>query len=233
MAIPLLLTTAVLSAAPANAANSKGTHHGPIHGNGYVIVDPTQAVKDGNSVFYPTGPVSDDTLVVIPNADGSLPGGMTMASLQAAVSQIQAAAANVGSDAAVPLHSDGSLGAAPQTKVPATAADGTYYSWAATSAGWSGSYEGGAVIGTSWTAEALYNFNTQDGFNEAASGMGIGHYRGYDGSTFGTWTTWYDVGTADNGDAGSWVPWGYVAAPEQFEAECDTFGACGGNFWDF
>lgn len=58
---------------------------------GYIIVGHEDAIRADAGTFYPTGKISEDTLVVIANPDGSLPGGLTEASLQFAVSQRGAA----------------------------------------------------------------------------------------------------------------------------------------------
>ncbi len=47
----------------------------------YVIVDPRNAVSTSEGTFYPTGPLDDDTVVVVANDDGTLPGGLSEARL--------------------------------------------------------------------------------------------------------------------------------------------------------
>lgn len=54
----------------------------------WVIAEPRLAPSKGSDAsgggqFYATGPVDEGTLVVIPNDDGSLPGGITKADLDA------------------------------------------------------------------------------------------------------------------------------------------------------
>jgi hypothetical protein len=90
-----------------------------------------------------------------------------------------------------------------------------------------------SIIGTDWSARAQYNFDTANGFSQTAVGLGKGHYQGYNGSTFGVWTTYYGVGSADDGGGGASVPWGEVADNEGFKAECATTTICWGDFWDF
>ncbi len=231
-------TALMLGATPAtaNAAPSltDSAPAGTIVGNGYVIVNPAKAVNKAGQTFYPTGPIGSDTLVVIPDAKGNLPGGLTKANLPLVVAQLHAGGTvprNLG------LNVAGSAGAAKATSsssaTPASTLGSTYYSWSATSGGYSGSYAGGSIIGTDWSARAQYNFDTANGFNQTAVGLGKGHYQGYNGSTFGVWTTYYGVGSADDGGGGASVPWGEVADNEGFKAECATSTICWGDFWDF
>jgi hypothetical protein len=245
-AIPLLIASSLavsglLFAAPANAqpttshANSD-VPAGVTVGDGYVIVNPADAVQSGNQTFYPTGNISDDTLVVIPDAQGHLPGGLTTASLKTAVAQLHAKKQlPVGLDAQI-ATSSGTAQSAPEVVADAAASPAsaaiTYYSWAATSAGYSSNYVGGSVWGSDWGAKAGYNFDTAYGYNQQVAGLGKGHYQGYNGSEFGVWTTYYRLGTASDTGASALVPWGEVADNEGFEGWCVVSTACFGDFWD-
>jgi len=86
---PILTATSLAGVTPAAAQiaaaapSQKSTESGLVFGEGYVIVDPNSAVQFDGATFYPTGPISDDTLVVIPGAAGSLPGGLTVAPIPA------------------------------------------------------------------------------------------------------------------------------------------------------
>ncbi len=76
---------------PAPATSSPNpTPTGLVVGDGYVVVDPDSAVQSGSSTFYPTGPISPDTLVVIPDASGGLPGGLTPEQFSAALAELHA-----------------------------------------------------------------------------------------------------------------------------------------------
>ncbi len=212
---------------------SSQTPAGLTVGDGYVIVNPGSAEQVGDSTFYPTGPISDDTLVVIPDAQGNLPGGLTKATLKSAVAQLHSqgtVTSSLGVDVAGAATSAAPSATTPSAQPDAVAA-GTYYSWSATSAGYSRSYVGGTIIGADWSATARYNFDAADGFTGFAVGLGKGHYRGYNGSTFGTWTTYYGVGNSDG--PGAFVPWGEVLDNEGFEAQCAQSTICWGSFWDF
>lgn len=81
-ALSVTLFAAGASAAPDMAS----AHSAP----GYLIVDPSQAVSTTEGLFYPTGPIDDSTLVMIPNPDGSLPGGLTSQKLDAMTSRTPA-----------------------------------------------------------------------------------------------------------------------------------------------
>jgi hypothetical protein len=185
---------------------------------GYIIVSPTSSKASGDATFYPTGPISDDTLVVIPNADGSLPGGVTEHQIQSAVAQKRAGPL-AGMDTLELSGSD------------AVARDVTEYSWSATSAGFSDLYTGGSAIGVDDSAQVVYTFSTAEGYDQTAAGNGLGYYRGYNGSEFGTRAKYYGVGNADSsGNGGVAVPWGNVAAVKKFQAQCTKSTVCFGNF---
>ena len=57
---------------------------------GYIIVYPGDAIASSDAVFLETGPISRDTLVVVAEPDGSLPGGMTEADVAELVAQRRA-----------------------------------------------------------------------------------------------------------------------------------------------
>ncbi len=184
---------------------------------GYIVVDSAQGEPVGDAVFYPTGPIAADTLVVIADAGGTLPNGLTQASLDSLVAQKRAGAIT---------------GSSTEVAAPAEAqrAASSYYAWSASSSGWSQGFNGGSLIGWDDTARASYYFYTAAGFNQRASGNGLGYYRGYNGSTFGTWSQWYYVGIAGSGGAGATTPWGNVAATKQFRALCTQTTVCWGDF---
>ncbi|MCL2735090.1 MAG: hypothetical protein FWD75_00470 [Propionibacteriaceae bacterium] len=89
---------------------------------GYVIVNEATGQQVGGATFYPTGPLAPDTLVVVAEADGSLPGGITESQLKDMVAQRRAEAAqatsmevntgNVGTDPG-PLRVSGVQWSAP------------------------------------------------------------------------------------------------------------------------
>jgi hypothetical protein len=185
---------------------------------GYLIVNPGSARIEGDKTFYPTGPIADDTLVVIADASGQLPNGLTEAALDAHVAERRAntggGKSSIGSEAAAEPY----------------AALATWYAWGATSSGYSQGYYGGSWIGTTSTATVSYYFWLNRGFNSRASGQGQGYYRGYSGSTWGTWAAWYYVGNTGTTGAGAAVPWGNIAANRYFRAICTQTTACGGYF---
>lgn len=107
----------------------------------------------------------------------------------------------------------------------------TLWPWSSTSAGYSGAYTGGSLIGLNDSTTATYTFNTSQGFNERASGQGLGFYRGYYGSQFGVWEKWYYVGNTGFAETGAAVPWGNVAATKKFKAICTITLTCFGNWY--
>lgn len=181
-------------------------------GSGYVIVNPKTAKKVGSATFYPTGPIADDTMVVVPNSDGSLPAGLTPAKLTALAAEKSASARQAKLQAAVS---------------PAAAQS---YAWSSTSAGMSRVFPGGNIIGTTDSATAVYSFYTAAGYNQQASANGKGHYRGYNGSTFGFWTKYYALGNTGSGGTSKAIPWGNTSDVTGFQAQCTKSNACFGNF---
>jgi hypothetical protein len=186
--IPVLaLVSGILSSPPAAATP---TSEDP----GYVIVDVSSAVQVGDRVFYPTGPIDADTVVVIPGPDGSLPGGMTEAQLAAVVAhQI------------IPIS--------PYTVTGWAAPGGGGYGPISTAANY--------VIGTSSDTKWGYSFNVNgDVALSGATGVALGFYEGYNGSTFGTWQAWYSLGFVGVGGSSptTYVPWGTTCAYPKFQA---------------
>ncbi len=201
-------------------------------GNGYIIVDPESATNTGGQTFSPTGPIDANTLVVIPDAKGNLPGGLTKANLPQVVAQLHSQGFV---PSALGLNVATSGGTVSTTKVTpspgvVTTQSVQQYPWSASSVSYSGNYAGDAVIGTDRNARARYYFYTAAGYNQGVAGQGKGHYRGYNGSTFGVWTTYYGLGSAGSGGAAASVPWGEVADVEGFEGRCTKTTVCWGNF---
>ncbi|WZH36478.1 MAG: hypothetical protein PIR02_17255 [Microbacterium enclense] len=227
LAVPLVVSGLVLTSSAAANASSEADSDAAVEqtliakakeadAKGYVLLDRSEGERVGDAVFYPTGPVSDETVVVVKDADGSLPNGLTEETLAREVAAIRA---GVGS-ASVPADDRGA--ASP------LAADS--YAWGATSAGYSDPFRGGSAIGWDDSATVSYSFFTNPGYNQRASGEGLGFYRGYNGSEFGTWQKYYYVGTGGSTGAGGSVPWGNTAATKYFRAICTQTVACGGYF---
>lgn len=212
LAAPLVAAALLVGAAPAGAAVSTPTPTG-----GYVIVNPSAAVHNADGrTFYPTGPVSDDTLVVIPQPDGTLPNGLTKAKLDA----MQAQAKSEGTTVVAQLEKQAALLAAP-----------TKYGYGATSVDWSPAVNGASKIGLTEATRITYSFEAAWGTSQQNAGRGIGYYKGYNGGSFGTWSAWYGLGSAGTGGHSQDVPWGNVAAVMQFSAKCATSTGCSGYFW--
>lgn len=209
-----LAASVAFAAAPATAAPAASKPSAVSNsGDGYVIINAQEGVKGANgSTFYPTGPLGNDTLVVIAEPDGSLPNGLTESTLKALTTERKVQRAVANPDAV----------ASPMA--------GTLYAYAATSAGWSGDYTGGSHIGTDWSARIQYNFWAAAGSSQTNVGQGLGYYQGYNGGSFGVWSQWYNLGSATSSGGGTNVPWGNVAAVAKFHAKCATTTACGGYF---
>ncbi|TDN91774.1 hypothetical protein EV279_1279 [Microbacterium sp. BK668] len=191
----------------------------PDESKGYVIVNRARGVVRGDATFYPTGPISADTMVVITEPDGSLPNGLTVAKLDAIASE--RAAASTSSITSGP-GSDGSA--------TASGTVGTLGTWgySANSTTWTVA-TGGTNIGWNASARVSYAWTVQQGTAQNNAGSGLGYYRGYMGSTYGTWAQWYGLGyaTAEAAGRGS-VPWGNVTATLKFRARCGSSTYCSG-----
>lgn len=196
---------------------------------GYVIVGAHEGQAVGDAVFYPTGPISDDTVVVIAEPDGSLPGGLTESTLQAL-----AAEARDGKATQFGLDSLGE-GA---FSVPDTAArdfvamaSATPRAYLTNGTSWSGIFSGGSIIGTTANTTVSYVFTAPLNTAQINAGQGRGYYRGYNGSQMGTWAQWYNLGTATaRRTGGAAVPWGQVISTTAFRAACATASVCNGKW---
>ena len=215
---PFIAAALTLSASPAMAAPDTEP-------DGYVIVDLDEATttSDG-ATFYPTGEISDDTIVVIPEADGSLPGDLTIPELEDLVEQARSnPSLDETSSLVLPETTSGA-------DVAARAAQSFAYSGNSASS-WGAISTGRSIVGYNDSSTAQYNFSVAVGTAQQNAGQGRGYYRGYNGSTFGTWSQFYNVGTATkNAGAGAAVPWGNTASTAQFRAKCGTSTLCGGYF---
>lgn len=180
---------------------------------GYLIVQESAGKVSEGGTFFETGPISEDTLLVIANSDGSLPAGVSTELLSSIASERRAAVE-------------------PESEVPQNATtDTTTYSWSATSTEQSGDYTGGSLIGMSDTTRAVYPFSTAAGFAQGAAGSGLGFYRGYNGSEFGAWSRYYGLGATTSVGISKAIPWGNVAATKKFRAQCANTVVCWGD-WD-
>jgi hypothetical protein len=222
--------TTTMTAVRAIPASSKVN---PTAADGYVIVHPSDSVttKDG-STFYPTGPISSDTLVVIAEPDGSLPGGLT----EDQYKQVAAQRKSLGS-----VSDDGlgfnvsSLGIAetPAAQQPETVQDDNmpYAYEGHSTVNWSQAFIGGSHIGLNWSELLYYRFNVNAFTNQSNAGLGLGFYQGYNGSDFGVWSSWYNLGISDSHTTGgAGVPWGNVSANGEFKTKCGLSTICGGHW---
>lgn len=183
---------------------------------GYIIVYPATSAKSSDASFYPTGPIDASTLVVVAEPDGSLPGGMSESEVAAAAEKVRA-----GEDARFEAKSTAEV--APLV---------TQWAYAATAAAWSGAYNG-INLATGPGGSAWYGFNAASGTSQRNVGQGLGYYRGYNGSVFGLWGVYYNLGSATaSSNGGMSVPWDNVLATQKFKAKCATTQACGGYYWN-
>lgn len=197
---------ATLTAAPAVAGGGDGPGGSPA----YVIVGPDDAVQVGSATFYPTGPIDDDTLVVILDDHGNLPGGISVAQLDRIV-----AARAAGDEAA--LNREMKSLESPITPMVVGIQWGAPIGmvWGATAKGRTG------LAGTTDSVRVRYTFGVTPSTNQQAVGRGIGYYMGYNGSEFGKWRAWYGLGAAATAskDGTGTVPWGNTLAVSEFQGK--------------
>lgn len=223
----LMLGTAV----PAQAAQEKVVDIKPVHGNGYVIVNPkssaTVHLPDGRT-FMPTGEISPETLVVITDPDGSLPGSMTQTDLTTMVAEQRTKRANnqAVADQATLLSAQPAKSTKKSDTEFTTMGQRSYsvgYSW--------NQFSGSSQIGMTDSTRLYYWHSVTQGTQQWVEGQGLGYYRGYNGGTFGTWSAFYAMGTAKSGaNGGASIPWGNTAAVTQFRARSLNSPIAGG-FW--
>ena len=180
---------------------------------GYIVVPASDSFPYEGGTMYPTGPISEDTLVVIQNPDGSLPGGLTKSSLEAHVAAVR-------SGQVVASKTEGQ--ATPMTSMIWNPSAG---------GGWGSAVNVGSLIGWDAGARAGYSYSTYA--NTAASGNGLGYEYKCTSSTYcGQVSAYYFVGFADQSNnywsQGS-APWGHVAANRMFMGRCTQTIVCGGT----
>jgi hypothetical protein len=179
---------------------------------GYIIVYPADAETYDGATFYATGPISSDTLVVVAEPDGTLPGGTTEADIAAMIATSR-------SDRS--FSSQGSLS-------PLLLG----WPYAALSSGWSGTYNYSPAYLAGPGGVAYYNFDVEPSTSQTNAGQGLGYYRGYNGTTFGLWAAWYGLTAATSSSTGGGTtPWDNVSAYQKFHAKCAKTTACSGRYW--
>jgi len=212
LVVPMAAALFAVGAVPANAATPNDEQ------GGYVIADPGAARVTEEGVFYPTGKIAADTVVVIPQADGSLPNGMTTAKLERLYGPRHSLPVSARSGEVSP-------------RSVSTAAASNYAYLASSASSWSRSFAGPNIIGADAGVKIHYRFTVASSTSQTNAGQGLGYYRGYNGSEFGTWSKWYNLGVADTRTPGSTsVPWGNVSAQTKFRAKCATSTICSGSF---
>lgn len=218
----LVVALSAVATAPATAsagASPKSVAAVPsvIHGNGYVIVRSSDGVKSKDGTFIATGAVDANTMIVIANADGSLPGGVT----EEQIAQIAAQRAAGGSQTA----------ALSSTNSTAAATSSLLNTYTANAANWTGELQSIQSLAGSPGFQKGYTFVVCGACNQTNSGQGLGYYQGYNGSTFGVWAKWYGLNAAWSGHTGGGsVPWGNVWAYPKFKAKCATTPVCSGEW---
>lgn len=184
-----------------------------------VIADDGATQPDGRT-FYRTGKIHSDTLVVIPGADGLLPGGIT----RSAGGEILL---SEGSDALV-REIDASLG-----DVSIMAA---WRNWSAPiGSGWAMYEHRVGFAGDDWDRKLDYSFSVTNGTTQWACTKGRGYRRGYLGGEFGVWEEWYNTGCrqGSSGQTTNTVPWGYILSLPAMRFQSQHSWAIAAGQWKF
>ncbi|MDQ0425535.1 hypothetical protein [Cellulomonas iranensis] len=187
------------------------------------VVIAANGIRQGDGrVFYPTGEIDPDTLVIIPDEDGVLPGGLSVAKGR----QILEAEGGDGLAAAI--------AEADAERVSPMAASNTFITGFRPE--WSEFRHFSGLIGTNDSVVANYRFAPQVGTQQWVCAKGLGYYKGYNGSEFGVWSNWYDLGCKKAGGV-LWkitaVPWGNVAAVPTARFQSQHYHMIANGEWGF
>ena len=214
--------------APTEAHADDLDNQGLIKGHGYVIIDTRTAESQVSErgTFYPTGEIEPDTLVIIREDDGSLPGGLDIAGVERMIEAEAAGDLMAIESEGFSVTTDAELAPISLDETVTPFGTGTF---AAAPYSWSPEYSGTPIWANNENVRASYTFNVQFGTNQVATGRGLGYYVGYNGSEMGTWAEWYGLGVSTDGQAaGAIVPWGYIVATPKFKAYSSSIHAATG-----
>ncbi len=200
-----LSVVSVLALASSGMASAAAAPQDAKSAPAYIIAHPSVTVPStasstGVETFYPTGDVGPDTVIVLAETDGTLPGGLSEAEIanKIATGDTQF----TGQTAAAPMKASSST-----AWISGKCALGNTYTQ--TSPGISRDI-GGAVTYTWWVTAG------------SATASMKGFYRGYFGSEMGVWQSWYGTGLASASDAAlstKVVPWDNVLALAEMRAQ--------------
>lgn len=240
-AVTPLLGIAALSlgllASPANASVGPGFEtdtdipeaevHGVERGDGYVVVYPvSDTPPEGEEAdLLPTGEIDDDTLVIVANADGTLPLGLEPEELVEAHAVVNERFPRGASDELVLnlLESEGFDIESASGEVGVQ--NSTCKSFIPGLSKWGpASTSSVAVFGRPGT-QVNYRFWPTFAVGQS---LIVGQGIGFDQNTAGQVRRWYNLGSAYTGATQSRnVPWGNNAATPQFRAQSVNIGASG------
>lgn len=186
-----------------------------LRGSDFVVVDESSpaVLRVGESRFFPTGVIDQSTTVILVDGDFE---PISARLGESAVSR----------DDILSLIKESRPGESPQ---PSRASRGYIANYGV----WSQGYWGDNVIGMDDSTRVYYGFDVNDASWMQVCGQGRGYYRGYNGSDFGVWESWYSLGctsTTSYGSAGASVPWGNVASTKRFKAYSTGVWASG-SWW--
>ena len=98
--------------------------------------------------------------------------------------------------------------------------------WVPIGNGWTGEIRGNTYLMGS--AGKTYSWFMDGSSNTTACAQGVGYYQGYNGSSFGLWRAWYDIGCGRSAVVG--VPWDNVSAYPTIRARSISWTGGFGQF---
>lgn len=188
-----------------------------------VVIAENGVVHPDGRTFYPTGLIDETTQVIIPDASGQLPGGLS----HSMAKEILATQGDVALLASVASAQARSL-------LTVSPAGKSSLAWsAAFCCRWATYAHPTSFAGSDESSRMRYWFGVQPSTQQWACTQGRGYYRGYSGSEFGVWSKWYNTGCAKSGHASkkTYVPWGYVWANPKMKFQSQHFGAIATGLW--
>lgn len=185
----------------------------------YVIAYPLATSRSDSAVFYPTGSIDSSTVVILAEADGSLPGGFSETQLADIIATAKANPERTASGTITIGDSSGSRGYT------------TWYGGTGCNFGNAAVQQSPSILGANDSATVTYIWWLNNG--RGANGSALGYYRGYNGSELGVWASWYGLGsTSINASANAYgrVPWGNVIGLAKFmvaSTDCGSYAQGG------
>lgn len=213
--LPALLSQPALAGPPSQSIPET------VSNDVFILDDSAPGVEHvGDSTFYPLPDGYEDAMVVTAevaedlgvDSVGAISESEAKALTKSIASSSEIAASTPEQDAAEVAEMKSSL-ATPNAAAASAWTDfytppgGSYGSW----------YQRNTVLIPQGDIRKVYSWQMNPGSNSQVCGQGIGWYRGYNGSDFGTWSSAYNLGCGASGSAD--VVWDNAAAYPKFRAK--------------